>query len=59
MKHFVISAVCALALAAGAPAQVKIGDPAPNFEGEFTHADAKTLSDFKGRVVLLDFWRTW
>jgi len=59
MKHIVLAALFAGVFAALAPAQVKIGDPAPNFEGEFLHSDAKSLADFKGKVVLVDFWRTW
>lgn len=51
----------------GAPSQgpaftsqaVKEGDPAPDFA--LRDADGKTvkLSDYKGKVVLLNFWATW
>ena len=59
MKHLMLAPLFVLALAALAHAQVKTGDPAPNFEGDLIHSDAKGLSDFKGQVVLVDFWRTW
>ena len=51
-----------LALAAGPPADLT----APNSRkpaGDFALTDSKgvavKLSDYKGRVVLLDFWATW
>ena len=36
-----------------------IGRPAPEFAGEDMKGNPIKLSDFKGRVVLLDFWATW
>lgn len=38
---------------------LNIGDYAPDFE--FKNKDGKTvkLSDFKGKVVLIDFWASW
>jgi cytochrome oxidase Cu insertion factor (SCO1/SenC/PrrC family) len=38
---------------------IKIGDRAPDIQGE--DADGKTfrLSDYRGKVVLLDFWAGW
>ena len=38
------------------PAQRK---PAPNFTLVDNNGKAITLSDYKGKVVLLDFWATW
>ena len=37
----------------------KLGQPAPSLEG--TDVDGKTikLSDYRGKVVVLDFWATW
>ena len=39
--------------------KIKIGDKAPNFA--FTNLKDKTfqLNDFKGNIVLLDFWASW
>mgnify|MGYP000007166305 FL=1 len=39
--------------------KIKIGDKAPNFT--FTNLKDKTfqLNDFKGKIVLLDFWASW
>lgn len=39
--------------------KIEIGAPAPNFSLETTTGAKMTLSDFKGKVVLLDFWATW
>ncbi|MEC8379830.1 MAG: TlpA disulfide reductase family protein [Myxococcota bacterium] len=33
--------------------------PAPNFEGKATDGQNHTLSDYAGKVLLLDFWATW
>ncbi|MFQ5824689.1 MAG: TlpA family protein disulfide reductase [bacterium] len=32
---------------------------APNFKGITSKGDAIKLSDFKGKVILLDFWASW
>ncbi|CAN5245186.1 hypothetical protein BH09PSE2_BH09PSE2_25040 [soil metagenome] len=49
----------ASALASTALAAPKVGQPAPDFQ--VTTLDGKTvrLADFKGRVVVLNFWATW
>ncbi|NCC51768.1 MAG: redoxin domain-containing protein [Spartobacteria bacterium] len=36
-----------------------IGKPAPVFSGTDIDGQAIALGDFRGRVVLLDFWATW
>ena len=36
-----------------------IGRPAPDFNGTDIEGKPLGLSDFKGRVVLLDFWASW
>jgi len=63
MQRFLLSACLTAALASSlasrAPAQVQVGDAAPDFAGEFLNSDAKSLDDLRGRVVYVDFWRTW
>ncbi len=36
-----------------------VGKPSIDFEFTSTKGEKKKLSDFKGKVVLLDFWGTW
>jgi thiol-disulfide isomerase/thioredoxin len=36
-----------------------IGKPAPAFAGDGLDGKAVRLEDFRGRVVVLDFWATW
>ena len=37
-----------------------VGKTAPDFELDWlNHEGGDTLADLKGRVVLLEFWRTW
>jgi thiol-disulfide isomerase/thioredoxin len=37
-----------------------IGKPAPDFKGDFAlNGKPTSLSDLKGKVVLLDFWAVW
>jgi hypothetical protein len=36
-----------------------IGKPVPEIEGEDTDGKPMRLSDFKGKVVLVDFWAFW
>ncbi len=38
---------------------VRIGAPAPNFQLYDLRGRLVTLSDYRGRVVLLNFWATW
>jgi thiol-disulfide isomerase/thioredoxin len=38
---------------------VQIGQPAPTFKLRDLNGREVTLDQFKGRVVLLDFWATW
>lgn len=55
----------ALALVAGLAAppalaeRPVVGQPAPNFEITTPNGRKLTLSDFKGQVVVLNFWATW
>ncbi len=36
-----------------------VGKPFPDFEGEDLAGKAFSLKDYKGKVVLIDFWATW
>lgn len=38
---------------------VKEGEPAPDFELKDADGKSLKLSDYKGKVVLLNFWATW
>lgn len=38
---------------------VKLGEPAPNFRLRDLNGHMVSLSDLRGKVVLLNFWATW
>jgi peroxiredoxin len=38
---------------------VKTGEPAPNFQLRDMNGQIVSLSDLRGKVVLLNFWATW
>ena len=38
---------------------LSIGKKAPDIEGEDTNGDKFKLSDYRGKVILLDFWAHW
>ena len=74
MKHFrsngavpvmVLLGIAALVCFAGcAPkkeynSKYNVGDKAPEFEGKGFPNGTVKLSDYRGKVVLLDFWATW
>ena len=40
-------------------ADLKVGRPAPEIEGEDLDGRRFRLSDYRGRVVALDFWGHW
>jgi hypothetical protein len=41
------------------PASLRLGQPAPEIEGEDLDGQIFKLSDYRGKVVLLDFWGHW
>ena len=40
-------------------AHLQVGMPAPEIRGVDLHGEELSLFDFRGKVVLLDFWRDW
>jgi peroxiredoxin len=38
---------------------VVVGDIAPDFQLEDTHGKQVSLSDLRGKIVLVNFWATW
>ena len=38
---------------------VEVGEPAPDFRLETPGGELVSLSDFRGQVVVLNFWATW
>ena len=52
-------AVILLLLSITAKAQVKVGQMAPEISLPNTKDSMVSLSSFKGKVVLLDFWASW
>jgi thiol-disulfide isomerase/thioredoxin len=42
-----------------ATGELEAGKPAPNFKLPDLNGNQVTLEQFKGKVVLLDFWATW
>jgi peroxiredoxin len=42
-----------------APVALKVGDPAPEIDGTDLDGKPMKLSEFRGKVVVLDFWGDW
>lgn len=56
----VIATVAAIVLTSSAIGGERVGKPFPNFDAVDPLTKQKIqLSDFQGRVVLIDFWATW
>ncbi len=51
-----LAAVFATPAAARTP---KVGDPAPDFHATLYGGRKVTLADFRGEVLILNFWATW
>jgi thioredoxin-dependent peroxiredoxin len=59
MKAFAIAALCCFGLALAAPsfaAELKVGDPAPDFSLAATDGKTYKLSDFKGKQAVVIAW---
>jgi cytochrome c biogenesis protein CcmG/thiol:disulfide interchange protein DsbE len=55
-----IGAIAAIAAPACVPAATKAGiGPAPPFAVKDLKGDTLTLSSYKGKVLILNFWATW
>lgn len=46
-------------LVAAGDVQLRAGDAAPEFEGDWFNHSNTSLEELRGHVVLLDVWRTW
>ena len=42
-----------------APSVARVGEPAPDFRLENLDGQSISLSDFRGKPVLINFWATW
>ena len=54
-----IMACAVLMAASAAPAAVKVGERAPDFELTLIDGSKVRGSDLRGQVVVLNFWATW
>jgi len=59
LSAIAIFIIYALVGASSAPATTNIGDVAPDFSTITPTGEPIRLSDFRGKVVLLNFWATW
>lgn len=59
MKLLGLALVAATLAVAPAGQTIKVGDLAPEIGGEWYLTKSSSLADVRGRVVLVDFWRTW
>lgn len=60
MRKFILAAIVAVAAVTGVNAQnVKVGDILPDFTLKTVNGEDMSLSQFRGKVVLVDFWASW
>lgn len=58
-KRVLATAAISLALATPALAQPEEGDLAPDFTVKLFDGSKKTLEDYRGQVVVINYWATW
>ncbi|MGE0433047.1 MAG: TlpA family protein disulfide reductase [Planctomycetota bacterium] len=58
-RYSTFGAIAAATLHPHAPADLAIGKPAPEIMGRAHDGTAMKLSDYRGKVVVLDFWGHW
>ncbi len=58
-RSFAVLFAVLLAGASAAAGPLKPGDPAPAFKLPASDGKVVSLDDFKGKVVLVDFWASW
>lgn len=54
-----IAALVGFAITRSHPSPVQLGKPAPSFQLANLSGQAVSLKDYRGKVVLLNFWATW
>ncbi len=59
MKRILLIAACALMAVTTQAQKFKVGVMAPNFTQESINGEQISLSQFKGKIVLIDFWASW
>lgn len=60
MKHLALATILLVALLARSPAQTGVRTAnAPDFELKDLGGRTVKLSDYRGKVVLINFWATW
>jgi peroxiredoxin len=55
----IVAATVALVVVSRPKPPVRVGGPAPNFTLPNLKGGAISLKDYRGRVVVLNFWATW
>ena len=51
--------LAATAVAPGEKIKLQEGDPAPLFEGTWMSYEDTSLAQLQGKLVFIEFWRTW